>query len=77
MSYSLDELAAIASDHLSTTSKKWGKINALAEVAEVHHSTVCTWRRYYGPPVNRALIISQKLNIPLHMIRPDIWKPPS
>jgi len=51
-------------------------VNALAEVAGVHHSTVCGWKRTGLIPVLRARIISKTLGIPLHMIRPDIWDAP-
>jgi len=73
----IDEIAAVASTLLTTPDKKYGDINALAEVAGVHHSTVCGWKRHGSVPVLRARIIATKLGIPLHMIRPDVWAPPA
>jgi hypothetical protein len=72
----IDEIAAVASTFLSTDDKTFGAVNALAEVAGVHHSTVCGWKRAGLVPVPRARIIGETLGIPLHMIRPDVWTPP-
>lgn len=53
-----------------------GGVSALATLAGVDHSTVAaTWRRTGRVPVERARTISEKLGIPLHEIRPDIWHP--
>ena len=63
----LDEIAALA-----------GGVNKLAEIAGVHQTTVsASWRRAGRIPVDRARAISEALKIPLHEIRPDVWRPSS
>ena len=53
-----------------------GGVGELARIAEVNHATVsATWRRTGRVPVERAHRISEKLNIPLSEIRPDVWRP--
>lgn len=52
-----------------------GGVGKLAEVLGVSHSSVCDWRRADRIPVPRALAIHEKLGIPLHDIRPDVWQP--
>lgn len=53
-----------------------GGVGELARIAGVNHATVsATWRRRGRVPVERAIVVSDALNIPLHKIRPDIWRP--
>jgi DNA-binding transcriptional regulator YdaS (Cro superfamily) len=53
-----------------------GGVTKLAELANVDHSTISSgWRRTGKIPVERALLIHDKLAVPLHEIRPDIWRP--
>jgi hypothetical protein len=75
----IDEIAAVAAVYLSTEEKTFGAINALAEVAGVHHSTVCGWKRTKEQriPTWHARKIAKVLRIPLHLIRPDVWAPPA
>lgn len=66
MPMSIDELIGFA-----------GGVVALARIAGVDHATVsATWRRKDRVPVERCQIISEALDIPLHELRPDIWRPP-
>jgi DNA-binding transcriptional regulator YdaS (Cro superfamily) len=52
-----------------------GGASELARIAGVHRATVsATWRRRGKVPVERARAISDALQIPLHKIRPDIWR---
>lgn len=51
-----------------------GGLTRLADIAGVDHSTVCGWRRRDRVPTLRARPISEKLGIPLHEIRPDVWR---
>lgn len=61
----LDELIARA-----------GGVGQLARIAGVDHSTISSsWRKRGRVPVERALIIHEKLSVPLHEIRPDVWLP--
>ena len=54
-----------------------GGVMALARIAGVHHSTVVFWRRKgHVATVDRAITISDRLGIPRHELRPDIWSPP-
>lgn len=53
-----------------------GSVGALARRLNVSHSSVCDWRRVDRIPVERALAIHETLKIPLHEIRPDVWRPP-
>lgn len=63
----LDDIAALA-----------GGVNKLAEIAGVHQTTVsASWRRSGRVPVDRAHRISEALGIPLHEIRPDVWRAPT
>ena len=64
----IDELAARA-----------GGIGHLAEAAGVHWSTGCGWKRTKQRliPVHRARAVANALDIPLHLIRPDVWATPS
>jgi DNA-binding transcriptional regulator YdaS (Cro superfamily) len=73
----IDEIAGVASDHLSKDYRFVAPINALAQITGVHHSTVCGWRRNAAQqvPVHHARTISKLLGIPLHEIRPDVWPP--
>jgi hypothetical protein len=48
---------------------------ALAEAAGVDRTTVLYWRSRGRIPVERALRINEELGIPLHEMRPDVWKP--
>ena len=53
-----------------------GGVTRLAEIAGVDHSSVsASWRRTGKVPVERALLISKALSIPLSRIRPDVWHP--
>lgn len=53
-----------------------GGVTKLAEIAGVNHATIsASWRRTGRVPVERALLLHAKLNIPLHEIRPDVWQP--
>lgn len=53
-----------------------GGVSELARIAGVNHATVsATWRRRGKVPVERARAISEALEIPLHQIRPDVWRP--
>ena len=54
---------------------KAGGVTRLAELIGVSHSSVCDWKRVERVPVERALAIHEKLSIPLHEIRPDVWRP--
>lgn len=52
-----------------------GGVAELARIAGVNHATIsATWRRKGRVPVERARPISDALGIPLHKIRPDIWR---
>lgn len=53
-----------------------GGVGKLAEILGVSHSSVCDWRRAERIPVARALVIHESLAIPLHEIRPDVWRSP-
>ena len=55
---------------------KAGGVTELARMLNVHHSSVCDWRRANRVPVPRAQAISEQLSIPLHEIRPDVWAAP-
>lgn len=62
----LDEIIAVA-----------GGVTKLAAAANVDHSTISSgWRRTGRIPVERALLIHEKLAIPLHDLRPDVWQAP-
>ena len=50
-----------------------GGVVKLARLCGVSHSSVCDWRRASRIPVERAMLIHEKLSIPLHEIRPDVW----
>lgn len=50
-----------------------GGVGELAKLTGVSHSSVCDWRRVNRIPVARALIINERLDIPLAEIRPDVW----
>jgi DNA-binding transcriptional regulator YdaS (Cro superfamily) len=52
-----------------------GGLKKLGEIAGVDHSTVSGWKRCSRIPPLRALKIHEALGIPLHEIRPDIWRP--
>lgn len=52
---------------------KAGGVGELAKLLGVSHSSVCDWRRAGRIPVPRALVINEKLSVPLREIRPDIW----
>jgi hypothetical protein len=52
---------------------KAGGVVKLAETAGVDHSSIYGWRRREKIPVERARVIHEKLDIPLHEIRPDVW----
>lgn len=54
---------------------KAGGVGDLAKLLGVSHSSVCDWRRSGRIPVARALLIHERLEIPLQEIRPDIWGP--
>jgi ribosomal protein S18 acetylase RimI-like enzyme len=60
----IDEIAAAA-----------GGIGQLADLLDVHWSTVCGYRRTRRGllPVHHARTVHEALGIPLHDIRPDIW----
>lgn len=52
-----------------------GGVTKLAKIAGVDHSTIsASWRRSGRVPVDRAHAISEALAIPLHKIRPDVWR---
>lgn len=53
-----------------------GGTTKLGECAGVDRTTVNWWKRVGRIPVDRALRISDRLGIPLHEIRPDVWKAP-
>jgi DNA-binding transcriptional regulator YdaS (Cro superfamily) len=53
-----------------------GGVGKLAGLLGVSHSSVCDWRRADRIPVERAIAISDALDIPRHEIRPDIWPEP-
>jgi DNA-binding transcriptional regulator YdaS (Cro superfamily) len=48
----------------------------LGKVAGVDRTTVNYWKAVNRVPVKRALKINAALGIPLHEIRPDVWKLP-
>lgn len=52
-----------------------GGLKKLGEIAGVDHSTVAGWKRAGRIPVERARKIHEALDIPLHEIRPDVWRP--
>jgi len=52
-----------------------GGVGQLARLVGVSHSSVCDWRRAARIPVERAMAIHERLAIPLHEIRPDVWRP--
>lgn len=55
-----------------------GGVARLARIAEVDHSTISAgWRRRGQVSIAAAIRISERLDIPRHQIRPDIWSPPS
>ena len=54
-----------------------GGVSELARLLGVSHSSVCDWKRIGRVPVERALAIHDQLQIPLHEIRPDVWRAPS
>jgi DNA-binding transcriptional regulator YdaS (Cro superfamily) len=54
--------------------EKAGGVGKLAEILGVSHSSVCDWRRSERVPVQRAIAIHETLGIPLHKIRPDVWR---
>lgn len=57
---------------------KAGGVSELARIAGVNHSTIsATWRRTGRVPVERVHAISESLSIPLHEIRPDVWRTPT
>ena len=48
----------------------------LGEIAGVARPTVAYWKRgSIKIPVDRARRIHEALGIPLHEIRPDVWRP--
>lgn len=56
---------------------KAGGVAKLAEIAGVNRASIsASWRRSGRVPVERARRISEALRIPLHEIRPDIWRDP-
>lgn len=50
-----------------------GGVGKLAELLGVSHSAVCDYRRWDRIPVARARTIHEKLGVPLHEIRGDVW----
>jgi DNA-binding transcriptional regulator YdaS (Cro superfamily) len=53
-----------------------GGVTQLAKLVGVNHATIsASWRRSGRIPVERALLIHEHLNIPLHELRPDVWRP--
>jgi DNA-binding transcriptional regulator YdaS (Cro superfamily) len=50
-----------------------GGTTRLGELAGVDRTTVNYWKTRARIPVERALVISKALGIPLHEIRPDVW----
>src|SRR6185437_12204503 len=53
-----------------------GGIGPLAALAGVQYATVSvSWRRTGKVPVERAWVIHEALGIPLHELRPDVWRP--
>ena len=53
-----------------------GGVGNLAVIAGVRHPTIsASWRRTGRIPVERARLIHEKMGIPLHEIRPDVWLP--
>lgn len=55
-----------------------GSATKLAKIAGVHRASVSgSWQRTGRIPVERAHAISEALKIPLHEIRPDVWRAPS
>ena len=52
---------------------KAGSQAALAKVLGISPQAVSRWEKI---PVKRALKIEQKLGIPRHQLRPDIWEKP-
>jgi DNA-binding transcriptional regulator YdaS (Cro superfamily) len=66
MPKTIDELAGLA-----------GSLTRLAEIAGVNYSTVATsWKRKGRVPAERAQAVSDGLGVPLHEIRPDLWREP-
>ena len=54
--------------------EKAGGVTQLARIAEVDHSTISAgWRRRGKVSIAAAMRISERLGIPRHEIRPDIW----
>lgn len=53
-----------------------GGVTKLGKIVGRDHSTVVGWKRDGRvPTVEMARKIHEVLNIPLHEIRPDIWRP--
>lgn len=57
--------------------EKAGGAAKLGEAAGVDRTTVLWWKRPGKKiPPERAIRISNQLDIPLHKIRPDLWRVP-
>lgn len=62
--------------NLETLIERAGGAAKLAEIAGVDRATVrVSWRRAGKVPVTHVRAISGALNIPPHLIRPDVWAP--
>ena len=51
-----------------------GRVKAIADALGIRTQAVSQWRRV---PAEHAIVIADKLGIPLHELRPDLWPSPS
>lgn len=54
--------------------KQAGGVSKIAHAVGRHHTSVMGWKRV---PVEHARVISDLTQIPLHVIRPDVWDAPA
>jgi DNA-binding transcriptional regulator YdaS (Cro superfamily) len=61
-------------EELRRAIERAGSVSALARAAGVRPQAVSQWK---SVPINRVLLIEEKLGIPRHQLRPDICLPPA
>lgn len=54
--------------------EKAGSVKALAQAVGVKPQAVSQWRQI---PIDRAKKIADIFNVPLHVLRPDVWEKPN